>query len=94
MFPLDNEFALLYILYFSYFILSILDIFRNKVFRRPKSIVLVIGVILNLTLFLNANNFIGGGSLVVLFYSSILLLLLITIHIILYLKSNKKRLSN
>lgn len=89
MFPIDSEFALLYIMYISYFILSILDIFNNKMFRISKSIVLIIGIILNLILFLNPENFKGGSSLVVLFYSFLLLLILIAIQIVLYIKSSK-----
>lgn len=91
MFPIDNEFYLLYVMYLGYFIFSIQDIFNNKMFRKAKSIVLIIGVILNLMLFLNPDNFKSGGSLTVLFFSFLLLLLLIIIHIVLYIKSKKTK---
>ncbi len=73
MFPTDNEFTLLYFLYFSIFAYTIYQIIISKRANQIRlSLIIVVSLLLNMIFYLKAENFEGGGSLVVLFYSAII----------------------
>ena len=74
MLPTDNEFSVLYVCYFVFYLLAIIGLIRNKSQRILKTILLLVGLFLNILLFIDPENFKGGGSLAGLFYSAIILI--------------------
>lgn len=81
MFPLDSEFLILYLLYFTVFGYFFVQYFRTK--KRVYKINLIIFIsyfILMVYVFADKENFKYGNSLAVLFYG----ILFLTTHIILY----------
>lgn len=69
MFPVDNEFSILYVCYIVFYLMAIVGLIRNKSKRIFKITLLLVGFSLNILLFIDPENFKGGGSLAVLFYS-------------------------
>ncbi len=75
MFPTDNEFTLLYFLYFLIFTYIIYQIIISKRANQIRlSLIIIVSILLNMIFYLNPENFEEGGSLVVLFYSGIIFL--------------------
>lgn len=75
MFPTDNEFTLLYFLYFLIFAYIIYQIIISKRANQIRlSLIIIVSILLNMIFYLNPENFEGGGSLVVLLYSGIIFL--------------------
>lgn len=74
MLPTDNEFSVLYACYGFFYLMAIVGLIRNKSQRIFKITLLLVGLSLNILLFIDPENFKGGSSLVVLFYSAIILI--------------------
>ena len=82
MFPVDNEFSVLYSCYGFFYLLAIVGLIRNKSQRIFKITLLLVGLFLNILLFTDPDNFKGGGSLAVLFYSAIILIAQIVVLVV------------
>ena len=73
MFPTDNEFTLLYILYlimFAFIFFRLLNS-KNKVFYKWNLLVFGVYLALMVFIFSDSENFKGGNSLAVLFYGGL-----------------------
>ncbi len=81
MFPIDSEFTLLYVVYFSVFIYFFLGlIFTKRIIYKVNLIIFLIYFFLMFYVFLDEDNFKGGNSLAVLFSGGIFVIT----HIVIY----------